>query len=307
MVPAFRTPRILFVHGRNPKPPAQSYRAQLWRCLLEGVRRADTVAAKTLAGHPDCFELVYWSDLFYDNTRDIEQDEAGIERVIRLKQPQRSDIAEARRWGRWARQGLNRFIDRMPWLMRPFMDGWMRETVQDTRRYLDNQDGLASRVRARLSEALQATDGQPLVLIGHSLGSVIAYDTLWELTHEGGHPPPVDLFLSLGSPLGTRFIQRGLQGWECSGRERYPAGIRHWLNLVTVGDLAALDPKVEDDFGEMRSLGLVETLTDNTRKLYNSFRTSRGANLHRSYGYLVLPATGRAIVRCCDAPNATHQ
>ena len=40
-------------------------------------------------------------------------------------------------------------------------------------------------MRAVLRSTLEAAwrDGDRVLLIGHSLGSVIAYDTLWELTH----------------------------------------------------------------------------------------------------------------------------
>ena len=51
-----------------------------------------------------------------------------------------------------------------------------------------------------------------VLLIGHSLGSVISYDTLWDLSHERGRTQHVDLFMTLGSPLATHLIRQGLRG-----------------------------------------------------------------------------------------------
>lgn len=293
--------RIFFVHGRAPKPEPDVYREQLWRCLLEGVRRTEPDIAQALSAHPQVFDLIYWADLFYSDTREIEQDMSGIERVLRIEAPTPEDVAEAHRFGRQFKLRCYQFIDRFPKLMQRFAGDWMENTVEDTRRYLHNTDGLANEARRRVHDALNpaVAEHADIILIGHSLGSVIAYDTLWESSHErGGTPVPVSLFLTLGSPLGTRFIQRHLKGWYKSGRARYPHGIKIWRNLAVVGDVSALDSRIEDDFAELLRLDLVERLSDNKRTLYNSFRNDAGYNLHRSYGYLVTQASGRAI---CNA------
>jgi hypothetical protein len=61
---------IVYVPGIKPKPPAAEHRAALWRCLLEGVRRADAAVAGELAGQQDCFQLVSWAHVFYPTQRD---------------------------------------------------------------------------------------------------------------------------------------------------------------------------------------------------------------------------------------------
>lgn len=300
--------RILFVHGRKPKPPPDVFRPPLWRCLLEGVRRADPQAHAALRERPDCFRLVSWYDIFYDTDRDIGQDLDGIERVIRLQQAAPEDVAAARSWHRHLRRVLYGLSDRFPWLMERFADQWIRDTVGDTLRYLQDRDGLATRVRERVIEALEDArrDGARVLLIGHSLGSVAAYEALWVLTHERRRPVPVDVFMTLGSPLGTRFIQHSLLGYRSAGQGRFPHGVRHWHNLATVGDLAALDPDVADDFAAMLDLGLLETLRDNTRDLYGAFRSAaEGLNVHRSYGYLVQRAVGALVADWWRGTDAT--
>ena len=57
--------------------------------------------------------------------------------------------------------------------------------MHEATRYLKNRDGVGAEVRAAVRATLETAwrDGERVLLLGHSLGSVIAYDTLWELTH----------------------------------------------------------------------------------------------------------------------------
>lgn len=289
--------RIVFVHGRKPKPPAALYRPALWRCLLEGVRRADPGAADELSAHPESFRLCRWSDLFYAGDRDFERDRAAIERLIEQPGPTAADRAEARSWRRRVKRLVYAVGDRFPRLVERFADPWMRDTLNDSRRYVENRDGLGAAVRERVAGALEdaGRDAEHLVVIGHSLGSVAVYEALWELTHVRQRPLAVDWLLTIGSPLGTHFIRRQLLGQDREGTGRFPHGIRHWLNFTTTGDMAALDPSIQDDFRPMRELGLVASLADFDGELYGAYRGPDGLNVHRSYGYLVQPAVGRVL------------
>jgi hypothetical protein len=53
-------------------------------------------------------------------------------------------------------------------------------------------------IRERLRGAIQSVDG-PVIVVSHSLGSVVAYDVLSEPGLAGGS---VSLLVGLGSPLG---------------------------------------------------------------------------------------------------------
>ena len=139
--------------------------------------------------------------------------------------------------------------------------------------------------------------GERVLMIGHSMGSVIAYDSLWELTHIEKNPGRVDLFLTIGSPLGMRFTQQRLLSRYEKGTRRYPHNIRHWINMAAQGDLTALDPTLRDDFKAMLELGVVESITDRNGGIFNYFRNDRGLNVHRSYGYLVNPRVGEVIAK----------
>jgi pimeloyl-ACP methyl ester carboxylesterase len=167
--------------------------------------------------------------------------------------------------------------------------------MHDASRYLKNRDGIGALVRSVLRETLEIAwkTSDHVLLIGHSLGSVIAYDTLWELSR-AGDARRVDLFVTLGSPLATRFVQRSLQGAEAVGAARYPNNIRRWANFAAKGDMTALQPRLKPAFREMLDLGLIESLEDYV-DLDNYFRGSIGLNAHESYGYLAQHALGEVI------------
>ena len=62
---------IIFVPGKNPKPPADQHRKLLWRTLLEGVRRADSSVADHLSGQVTSFKFIAWNYLYYQKSKDV--------------------------------------------------------------------------------------------------------------------------------------------------------------------------------------------------------------------------------------------
>ncbi len=290
---------IVYVPGMKPKPEPAEHRPALWRCLLEGVRRADRAVAAELAGCPDVFRLVAWSHLFYHEPRDLSLDLPGIERLLELDGPEERDIRESLHWHRRLGRLVYLACDAFPFLIDLVANPDMKATLQDSQRYFRNENGVASRIRRMVSDTLveASESGSRILLIGHSLGSVIAYDVLWELSENRTKNLQVDCFMTLGSPLGMNFIQHRVLSGRARGvgEHRYPNNIRRWSNLSAIGEMTALDRVFADDYREMLDLGLVESIDDRT-DLRNYFRGSEGLNVHRCYGYMVNEKTGEAIV-----------
>lgn len=286
---------IIFVPGKNPKPRAAQHRELLWHTLLEGVRRADSSVASDIQLHQEQFHLVSWNYLYYHRYKDITREIPWIDALINKHGPTKQDIREASSLRiRISRLILN-LADHVPALIR-FLPTVVRSTDKEIKHYFHNGDNVAADIRKLLKHVLRPMleKQEPILLIGHSLGSVIAYDALWELTHLEDLHGKVD-FLTLGSPLGMHYIQRHLMGMNTRGRKTYPGIIRHWINLSAEGDVAALNRNFHDSFKAMREQGLVESIEDHCQGIYNFFRTNKGLNSHRSYGYLVNPAVGSII------------
>ncbi len=95
-------------------------------------------------------------------------------------------------------------------------------------------------VRARVASRLFAA-AEPRIVIAHSLGSVVALDALHV------HDVPVDLLVTIGSPLG---IDRGwARPWE--GGVAFPhARLGSWLNVVNTRDPIPWSRGVQERFPE---------------------------------------------------------
>jgi hypothetical protein len=119
-------------------------------------------------------------------------------------------------------------------------------------------------IRERLRQALDGVDG-PVLVIGHSLGTVIAYDVLREPRVAGKAVP---LLVTLGSPLGYTEIQDVV-----TKPLTIPAPVRLWANFADPQDLISLDTSLADDFqGAPR---IIDALVDNP-----------APNNHAACGYL---------------------
>jgi pimeloyl-ACP methyl ester carboxylesterase len=87
------------------------------------------------------------------------------------------------------------------------------------------------------------------VVVGHSLGSVVAYEAL------SAHPEwPVRTLVTLGSPLGIRnLIFDRLQPTPIIDGRRvrgvWPPSVRTWTNVVDAGDVVALVKDLRPLFG----------------------------------------------------------
>jgi len=110
----------------------------------------------------------------------------------------------------------------------------IRSLVQVTR-YL-NEPELRDRVQARVTEHLGP---DTKVLIGHSLGSVVAYEAACR--YDGALP----LLVTLGSPLGIRNV---VYERLVPQPPRFPAPVQRWVNVAAEDDIVAVVPDLKDLF-----------------------------------------------------------
>ena len=117
--------------------------------------------------------------------------------------------------------------------------------LRQVRRYLSDPD-LKVHADARVADAV--TD-ECRVLIGHSLGSVAAFEFLRQ------HPQRrLDLFLTLGSPLGLQAIRHRMPNPQFGAAEGIPPNVAAWVNLrdprdpvACAGSLPTCWTRIRDD------------------------------------------------------------
>lgn len=288
-------PLILYVPGLLPKPEASEHRRALYRCLMNGLRAHDAELAATIDADAHAFDLVSWTYDFYGEHRDIALDEASIDALLEHSEAPAEAVAESSTVSRRLLRWFYLLGDSFPFLIPYLADERLDMHLRDLRRYTRDENGIAQHVREMLKLALRAAwqSGRPVLLIGHSMGSVIAWDTLWQMSHEDDDHTRLHTLLTMGSPLGQRFIQRRLLGHDRIGHGRFPNNVTYWKNLSARGDLTSVDPRLVNDFGDMLSLGLVDRLDD--EEIFNWYRVNDTLNVHAEYGYMTNPVTARVV------------
>jgi hypothetical protein len=168
------------------------------------------------------------------------------------------------------------WLSRRNGLREDHLEWFVRVLFKEVAAYLREPDGPARRaVRQRVADAI--TDSRADVVIAHSLGSVVAYETLWERPELS-----VDLLVTLGSPLALPKVV--LPRLEPGERGR-PPGVRRWVNLADPGDLVAVPRRgvgrafAGVDADEEASIGVFDF-----HRVKNYLRVDRVANWLLEYG-----------------------
>ena len=113
-----------------------------------------------------------------------------------------------------------------------------------------------------------------VVVVAHSLGTVLAYNVLLEAPEL-----TVDTFVTLGSPLGTDMGASMLPEPDAEGIHPWPGSVRRWVNVAAVGDRATGTGRLAPRFGP----GVEDRRVDN------------GHRAHSPEPYLNSSATGEAV------------
>lgn len=162
-----------------------------------------------------------------------------------------------------------------------------------------------ARVRDKLCEMLQS-DAE-LMLMTHGTGSAIAYDVLWQLSHEREFKDQCEgkkiaMWVTLGAPLGDANIRKHLRGAKEKQAARFPNNVIMWHNVSAEDDFTCHDNTLADDFKKMLSHRVVSAVHDH--HIYNLAVRYGRSNPHSSLGYYIHPRVSK-IVRdwlCSEPP-----
>jgi len=181
----------------------------------------------------------------------------------------------------------------------------------DLGEYWQKDSDFASKVRERVRTAIcEAIDAnEQILLISHGTGCIVTYDVLWQLSHDPKYCEPyqdkkIDLWLTLGAPLGDSMVARRLLGARRSGVKRYPTNVVSWHNLSAEDDFVSHDNTLADDFKAMLRQKLVSCIRD--YRIYNLAIRYGKSNPHSSLGYLIHPRTAQIVVEWIQQEPVEH-
>ncbi|MCL2293934.1 MAG: hypothetical protein FWC36_03610 [Spirochaetes bacterium] len=203
---------IIGIHGLNNKPPQELLEKWWKEALCEGFRLHKYKSKKFK------FDLVYWADLNYETPQDpnnwdhnnpeylsstpyIPHEETDFNKIKnQLKEGIRKTIETGLDFI-FLRDGELSGLDKI-------VDIAMGKKFSDLHVYYTSDCAARPGVNAkkefrqRLTEKLKKYKRHQIMLIAHSMGSIIAYDTLMEI----GKKYKVDYLVTIGSPLGWPVI-----------------------------------------------------------------------------------------------------
>jgi hypothetical protein len=174
-------------------------------------------------------------------------------------------------------------LDRIPWFGRTALNigARFKSDLAQVTRYLSDP---AVREYA-IGKVNALMDDDTLLVIGHSLGSVVAYDAVRARPAD----KPLPVFITLGSPLALSAIRAKL----VPSPTDYPAAVRRWVNIAAEDDIVAAQMDLKPDYDRRRPDGAV---------FEDTYVVNNGSSAHGIEFYLGKPSCGKAVARALDTP-----
>lgn len=293
---------ILGIHGMRNKPPKRLLERWWKKALQEGLRGI---------GHPRrlfAFKLVYWADFLYpeplDPTVKDKKDPLFITnpylpaRIVHKKKP----ITLRKKVLDYIRRQLDKIMinDDLSINYTAVTDLIIRRYFRDLDIYyskecLDRTNTMCrakDAIREELARMLRKYRRRDILLIGHSMGSIIAYDVLI-------HSAPdvrIHTLVTMGSPLGLppvmlKIIAEGGKKPRKPIIAKTPENIVHaWYNFSDHKDRVATPYVLSGDYTANR-----RRICPVDATVFNNYEYKGNSNPHNIYGYLRTPQLAHVI------------
>lgn len=291
---------IIGIHGLGNKPPVARLKKWWKLSMTEGLR--------TLGSDNDLpeFEMAYWSDILYEKPLDPNEKDPGNPLYIDEKYLEASenfvveDHSIRKKIVDYLGRQMNRiFLNEDLSLNYSFVsDTIMRRYFSDLEQYYYGNKTdhdvhyVRDLIRNRLSEKIRRHRKDNIMLIGHSMGSIIAFDVLTFLVPD----IKINTFITMGSPLGLPFILSKIaaeekeKGINTPMLQTPPGVTNKWFNFSDILDKVAFNYKIEDYYSD-NSFGVkpIDLL------VVNNYRINGIPNPHKSFGYLRTPEFSKIL------------
>ncbi|OED41181.1 hypothetical protein AB833_10540 [Chromatiales bacterium (ex Bugula neritina AB1)] len=273
---------IIGIHGLGNKPTEKKLYRNGWKkAILEGISHNLGITGRDIN-----FEGVYWADKMYKSP-DTDADtyrKAKAGTIKTYKDGFFDDVISP------IENVIGSGID---WFKKTFSvndlaDAAIKKKLKDLDRYY-NDEAKRTELVEQLKSVLREHADKRILLVAHSMGSIIAYDALRELGRTDGNLN-IEHFVTIGSPLGLPHIVGKIR--KTHGSVKTPTVVKRWTNYADRRDPVAADERLADDFSP-NFAGI--TVTDDL--VLNDWRVKEGIDIyHKSYGYLRTPEVTNAMV-----------
>ncbi|WP_081667021.1 hypothetical protein [Paenibacillus pinihumi] len=317
------TKHMVIIHGRDKKPTEEEMTRLVRTSLIAGLRRIDEEAAAAVESERIKLTFIYYGDInnailikHHCELQNIMQEKNGnwyvydgfydrnLERLLNVptdkmtKEDYELFMSSA---------GPIKYYDDLARLGSPVLSFFgggstaIKALLPDLGAYLLSRV-VGSQIRERLQCPLRNIMGrnEDVALISHSMGCMVSYDVLWKFSRMSEYrslwDKKVNLWMTLGNPLGEPAVLSNLYDADEPKDGRYPTNIVDWVNISAQDDYVAHDGDIADDFRPMLGQKLIRSIEDYPR-IYTFWQENCGKrNPHNLFAYLNHPVVARRLV-----------
>ncbi len=284
---------ILGIHGLGNQPPKDLLEEWWIASINEGLARIGCKGTKYN------FKLVYWADALHSQPLNIDETDKDNELYLSERYypaKNKKEIIDKNfktKTINYLKKQLDGFLfnEKLHINFPSFTDLLIRHFFKDLNIYFTQKcveenkcDCLAKEViREKLQEVFNKYKKDEIMLIAHSMGSIITYDVLLRNHNEY----EIDTFISGGSPIAVPFIygqiKHSITGDPYNDSKLpTPDNIKKaWYNLYDPEDKLA-QYSVLQDFFEPNKYSVFPT----SKVIKNDYEDNGIENPHKIYGYL---------------------
>lgn len=295
-------PIIIGIHGLGNKPAEKLLKRWWLRSIHEGLEKI----SKDRLTIP--FELVYWADILHRKPLNLyikkKEDPLYLDEPYRRGGAKRKDKKPSFRNKvlQYIEVQLDKIFlnDDLSINFKNVTDKIIHRFFSDLETYYgehcipltDSGCSAKDSIQDRLQAVLHKYKGYEILLICHSMGSIVAFDVLSRLPEE----ITIHIFVTIGSPLGlpvivSRIFDEQKKKNPSVEKPLAPDSIvGRWINMSDIEDKVALDHTLADDFGQNGRGILAEDVF-----VYNDYEINGEPNSHKSFGYLRTPEIATVI------------
>jgi pimeloyl-ACP methyl ester carboxylesterase len=293
---------IIGIHGLGNKPPKALLEKWWTLSMTEGLKSNNYNPVLSE------FKLVYWADIVHD--KPLDQSEKNKESPLYLDEKYLPSSELGVRENHNTRKKVIDFLGHQ--LNRIFLnddlslnysfitDAIVKKYFKDLEiYYAENCTEKDSEIckakdliRKRLLTILEEHKNDNIMLIGHSMGSIIAFDVL---TFIAPHIR-INTFITMGSPLGLPIViskiasEQKQKLSDINSMITPPNILNAWKNYSDILDKVAFDYKLSENFSENTS-----GIRPADFLVVNNYKMNGIPNPHKSYGYLRTPEFSKIL------------
>ena len=287
---------IIGIHGLGNKPPKYLLKKWWKDAMLEGLKKAGYDINLPV------FELVYWADILYEKPLNFWQKNIKSPYFLDepyLKAPENYKIIKhsIRKKINIVITGIlnkifltkdktlkNRFIS--DFILQKYfyeLEIYYNESNEETSDFKQNAK---NHIIQRLTNVILKYQNYDIMIVAHSMGTIIAFDVLSFLMSE----IKINTLVTIGSPLGfpiviSKIVQENHKLKSDEKSLKTPGCITYkWYNHADIEDNVALNYNLSDVFEpNANSIKPTDVLVN------NNYEVNGHSNPHKSFGYLRTP------------------